>query len=320
MVGRGSNRAQRGRGGNFKKQIDRNNTSIHSRLGTIPTYQNANDSRNLGKGRFKYVSKAATVTTSLAPLPPEARVRSLSKKFLKTYYEIFDQPGRANLESQYGADSFFSVSATTPLPTVGRNLIEVLDPAERITSLYHNKTNIAVFLANFPPTEHLVNFLSCDVPYYVATPMSISSMQIVVSGVFKDTSLATNSLRAFTRVFLIKQVLTDKQGEPVYEIFNDLFMLQSPTPDQIKRYHHEAQIIKRVPTTNQPNSSSVDSNNTPSQRVQNSMIQSIMAKTKMNLEHSKKILEETKWNEANAVTLFEQLNAQGAIPQECFAP
>lgn len=307
--------ARRGRG-NFKSSIQKNEReSALNRLDKVIYPKTIND-RNPRKYKFirNQVANSCIVT-----LPVEAKVRHLAKSFLKSYYDIFDQAGRPNLESQYSADSFFSFSSTHPMPTVGRNLIEVREPAQRISMLVHGRTNIASALATFSPTEHLIDCLTIDVPYYIANPMSISFLKIVVTGVFKDTSQTTNPLRAFTRVIALKHTSTDKEGEPVYQIFNDLFMLQVPTPDQIKKYHHNAQAVKKF-FSNQPTNSSANTSGELTLNDKERLIKSVMARTKMNRFGSTRLLEEREWNEEDSVEVFNTINSQGLIPQNYFTP
>lgn len=317
MSGRGNNQNRgrgRGRGGAITKPI-RNEPirtqSIKDRLGKIQTYPKNNSQK------YKYVRQANPTQSAIAALPIEAKIKNLSRKFLKSYYEIFDQPGRTNLETQYSADAFFSFSATYPTPSYGRNLLQVREPESRVQLLFHDRSNIARALATFSPTEHLISTLSADVPYYIVNPMSVSAMQIVVTGVFKDTSQQTNPLKAFTRVFVLKQVSTDKQGEPVYEIFNDLFMLQAPTPEQIKRYHHDSQIAKRLSINQHDRTEASSTGDNLNKRV-DEMIQSIMNKTKMNREGSKQLLEESGWDENKSMEAFNQLFKTNQIPQTFF--
>lgn len=317
MAGRANSqrRGGGGRGGNFKGNNDKGD--IRSRLGhqNIPNlYHQRNNINNDRSKKFKYVRTPTTAQPSIATLPAEVRIRALSRRFLKSYYEIFDQPGRVNLESQYSADAFFSFSATYPTPTFGRNLLEVREPEHRISLLIHDKTNIARALATFSPTEHFVSYLSYDVPFYIVNPMSVISMHIVVNGVFRDTSQETNALKAFTRVFVLKLVSIDKSGDPNYEIFNDLFMLQVPTPDQIKRYHQESKIIKAAQASTTGSASNEDSLT----RQQQGMLDNIMVKTKMNKRGSLQLLKDCEWNESRSLEVFNQLFGANKIPQDLF--
>lgn len=312
----------RGRGrGNFKSNVSRGDReSVLDRLGGQSTlYTRTINDRNVAR-RFKY-QKPPTLTSSIATLPSELRIKAIIKKFVKNYYELFDQPGRPNLENQYSSEAFFSFSATYPLPTVGRNLLEVREPENRISLLVHDKGNITRALATFPPTEHPISNLNTDVPFYVANPMYVTSLQLIVSGVFKDTSQATDPLRAFTRVFALKLASIDKQNEPNYEIYNDLFMIQPPTPDQIKKYHQETE-KKRLTTNQQQGRPNPLATNLPSRlsRSRDESIQAIMARTRMNKAHSVKLLEENDWDENKSMEVFNELFTSNRIPQECFAP
>lgn len=316
---RGNQRARRGGGGRGGRGGIPE--SVRDRLGNMPVYPRQGNTNVRGNNRYKLVNTNArqgVITSSITKLPDESKIKSLPKRFLRSYYEIFDQPGqRSNLESLYSADAFFSFSATYPT-LAGRNLLEVREPNDRLRLLIHNKTNITSALATFAPTEHLVDFLSIDIPFYTINPMSVVSMQIVVTGVLKDTSSQTDPLRAFTRVFVLKQASVDKEGEPVYEIFNDLFMLQPPTPDQIKKYHHEAQLSRKSSSNQQdrPNSSTASGDLTTTQVEK---LRSIMTKTKMNMEGSMKLLKEAGWDENQSMAAFNTLQAANKIPQQFFA-
>lgn len=315
--------ARRGRG-NFKGSSRTGEyESALQRLGNkviYPKAANVNE-RNL-KQKYKFV-RNTTVGLSVVGLLPEQKIKTVIKKFIKSYYEAFDQPGRQNLQSLYSSDAFFSFSATSPLPTIGRNLLEVSGPEQRLSMLISGDKNIGAALATYPPTEHIETCQTIDIPYYMANPMSISSIHAVVTGVFKDTSAQTNPLRAFSRVFVLKHVSTDKQGEAVYQIFNDLFMLQPPTADQIKKFHQDHQAMRKLigigePTNSSSTIASSASGLQTSRHREESMIKSIMAKTRMNRAGSSKLLQESNWDEEKALAMFTDLYQQNKIPQELF--
>lgn len=326
MPGRGNHRGRGGGGrggggggGYNKPKLD--SVPMRDRLGKIPIYPKQNNLNIRGtNNKYKLVNRQSTVTSCITKLPDEIKIRNLSKKFLKSYYEVFDRPGRINLESKYSADAFLSFSATYAMPTFGRNLLQIHEPNDRNSLLVHNKTNIISALNHFPPTEHLVNFMSSDVPFYIINPMYVTSMQIVVTGVFKDTSAQTDPLRAFTRVFVLKQSSVDKEGEPVYEIFNDLFMVQPPTPDQIKKYHNDAQLNRTFSSSQQARPNASTTAGDMSLKSENEKLKSIMAKTRMNIEGSRKLLQDCNWDEKHSIEVFNALQAANKIPQEFFTP
>lgn len=313
--GQAKNHRGRGRGGGpFKNPNSRQTPqemavmrrmNVKDRLGSIPTY-----------GKIP-TSKRYRTSSSVAGIPQEDEVRETAKNFIKTYYNIFDSEGRTNLGSLYSAEAFFSYSATHPLPAKGRNLLEVRETNERLGLLLHDRTNIAQSLSLFPRTEHPVNQLSCDVPFYIVNPMFIASMQIIVTGVYKDlTPGQVNPLVAFTRVFVIKHVSVDRDGKPVYEIFNDLFLLQPPTPGQIKNYHNNAQLANRA-SGNQQQRQNISAEDASS-KLKEEMIRSIMSKTKMNKAGTLRLLEDTNWTEQAALDTFRTLFEANQIPQELF--
>lgn len=273
---------------------------------------------------FKDQTYSYTKAYPAGPSSIEAKIKAIARKFVTSYYEAFDQPGRDDLEKFYNIDSFFSYSSTYPTPTFGRNLLHLQTDEQRISLLVHSRTNIANALKQFSPTEHRINQLVSDVSYYITNPMYVAAMQIVVTGVFNDSSQTSEPLRAFTRVLSIKQVSVDKDGDAVYEIFNDSFMLQLPTSGQIKKYHTDMQVYKRFIAKKQSikNANSVPSNNNPAiaglPRHKQDTLNSIMLKTRMNLTGSKKLLEENEWNEEKSMQVFNQLVAANQIPKEFF--
>lgn len=300
--------ARRGRGnfkGNNSQGQDRD---VHQRLGKV-VYTRA---VNINERRWNKYVKSPPPKESVVSLPAEQRLKTLTKKFIKSYYEAFDQDGRKDLETLYSAEAFLSCSATHPMPTTGRNLLEVRDAQQRVQMLIHGRTAIAQALASFPPSKHIENYQTVDIPYFTANPMSIASIHAVVNGVFDDTSQQTNSLRAFTRVFVLKHVSTDMKGEPVYQIFNDIFMLQEPTADQIKKYLQDQQALKRLAGVDKPTTTS------GLQSKKELLIKSIMAKTKMNREGSEKLLTESDWDEQKSMNAFNTLYPQNLIPAQFF--
>lgn len=317
-----SRRGGRGRGNYRVTNARSERDSALDRLGKVVYPKTIND-KNL-RNKYSRVygrDQDRTVSSCIATLPTEKDIKILTKKFIKRYYEIFDQPGRANLENLYNADALFSFSSTHPMPGLGRNLIAVRDPSERLSMLVFEKTNIARTLASFTATEHLVNQLTVDVPFYISNPMAITCLQLVVTGVFKDTTVANDPLRAFTRVFVLKHTATDKQGEPEYQIFNDMFMLQVPTADQIKKYHQDAQAQKKSFSFQQRSTNSnnaTDTSNLTTKRVREQQIESIMSKTQLTREGTEQLLSESGWNEEKALETFNWLLPQHKIPPNLF--
>lgn len=332
MANRGHNNRSRGnkRGGR-SSQTSRiqpeNVSSIKDRLGYIPTYTRAQD-RNQKANKYKREYRQNVITTSLATLPPEAKVKALAKEFIKSYYEIFDQQGRPNLHTKYNPDALFTFSTTQEMPPPtewGRNLWRIARE-KRDTFLIRNNakaslTHIAEQFALFPLTKHMIQNFTYDIPFYLANPMYITSLHIVITGVYEDLTQLMDPLRAFTRVFILKQVGVKDDGEPNYQIFNDLFMLQSPTPDQIKKYHAEVQAARKSAGNNQDRT---NTSNTPNQSIatytpnQEEMIGRVMAKTSMNRKGALQLLVENKWEEAVSMQIYEQLQKGGLIPQDFF--
>jgi hypothetical protein len=321
---RGTARRGRGQGrGNYKITSTRSEReSALERLGKV-IYPKDINNKNLRSKYSKVYGQDKTTTSCIVTLPTERDIKLLTKKFIKTYYESFDQPGRTNLENFYHPDALFSFSSTHPVPCVGRNLIAVRDPSERLSMLVFEKTNIARTLASFAPTEHLVNYLTVDVSFYIANPMAITCLQLVVTGVFKDTTVANDPLRAFTRIFVLKHTATDKEGEPMYQILNDMFMLQMPTPDQIKKYHQDAQAQKRFSFQQNQQQQQRPTNSTGAsslytKRGKEQQIESIMSKTQLTRQGAEQLLTESGWDEDKSLETYNRLLPQHKIPPELF--
>lgn len=306
------NTNRRGRG-NFKGNHSGNDRdSVLQRL-SKSNFQKANLKNN--SKQYKYV-KTPTVSHSVASLPTDQKIRQITKEFIKKYIKEFDSPGRQNLEPLYNSDAFFSFSATQPMPTTGRNHLECSDPQQRVSMLVHDKTNIAKTLAQFSPTEHIDSQLTIDIPFFIVSPMSVSSMNVVVTGLFKDTSqIPAQQLRAFTRVFLLKHVATDQQGEANYQIFNDILMLQAPSSDQLKKFLQDNQRASNA--TNPSSTGSTDNLQTKKAREE-IIVKTIMDKTRMNRLGTLKLLQDCDWDIDKCMLAFERNMQINGIPQEFF--
>lgn len=311
---RGGGIKSRGRGGNSNFKTTRNvnlkkTITIHDRVGSRG---------DTNTSKYKFVKSTAGSMT-ITPMIPDAKIKTVVHKFIRSYFAIFDQPNRSEIHKLYHEDSFFSLSINLPnYPYQGRNLKEVTDPSSRIGLLDYGNTNIAAKLNAFPPTEHQTNKFNIDIPFYTCTPLSIGSLQIVVSGLYKDNSVPTDQLRAFTRVFFIKHVSVDEQGEPIYLIVNDLFMIQQPSGDQLKRYLQEVSIKQRAQQSGHNASTSLA--NRSFEEARKLIVNRVMNQTKMNQPSSRQLLEENNWDEDKAMQTFNQLFAVGSIPQSYFSP
>lgn len=311
MANRGSNtRGRPGRRGGRFNSTPRNE-SIKDRLGQIPTYQRTNTVIPK-KDKYRFVKQNIT-TSSIAPLPLDSKIKSLSREFVKSYYEIFDEPGRPNLQTKYNDDAQFTFTTTelTLHPTgFGRNLLQVVDPAKTWELMLCGKRIAEVFVS-FSQTKHMLQHFTYDVPFYLLNPMGVTCMQIVVTGVYEDLTKTADQLSAFTRIFLVKQVhgTDNTSGEPRFEIFNDLFMLQRPTSEQIKKYHSD-QSAKNKTAANQSLG-----NLTP---IQEGLIHKIMNKTGLTRAGAIQLLQDTNWIEEEAMKVFVEYSQGGLIPQDLF--
>lgn len=256
--------------------------------------------------------------------------RGIVKAFLSQYFEIYDSGNRQNLEQAYHENAFFSQSIFFPpnftnsggsgkgLSTYiqeSRNLFKVTDYPRRKNRLFVGKGNVVKYLAQLPKTQHDLSSFVVDLIFF--TPALIN---LTVSGIYREPNASnietTWPVRYFSRTFLIVPVGSG------FCIVNDLLSITNASDTQVAnafKKELEKSVILQSPTGSTASATaSPAAPHVLDDAVRQQMVQALSARSGMNLDWSKKCLDETQWDFERAVWTFEQLQKQGSIPAEAF--
>ncbi|XP_051513503.1 nuclear RNA export factor 1-like [Myxocyprinus asiaticus] len=234
-------------------------------------------------------------------------IKGFIQGFLQHYYSVYDSGDRQPLLEAYHDGSCFSLT----VPPIynpfrcglgeyhkdSRNIIRVKALSKQTRMLKHSRVNVVAFLNNLPQTHHDMASFTVDVNTYTKT-----LLMFTVSGVFKEVDGASrDSVKAFSRVFIT--VPAQNSG---LCIVNDELFVRNTTRDEIHRaFAAPAQT---------PSSSSVPTLNA----AQQEMLSAFASNSQMNLEWSKKCLQDNGWDFNRAAQVFMVLKVQGKIPQAAF--
>lgn len=142
---------------------------------------------------------------------------------------------------------------------------------------------------------------------------------LTVTGVFREKkkNSTVTLLRSFQRTLV---VVPSGSG---FCIRNEMLTLNNPTPSQIDKAFKgplaaasaPATPVAAVPGVVQ---SPVAAAGVPDNTVKLQMVQALAASSNMNMEWSRKCLEETNWDFQRAGFVFTELQKQNKIPPEAF--
>ncbi|KAJ8973114.1 hypothetical protein NQ317_014453 [Molorchus minor] len=185
---------------------------------------------------------------------------------------------------------------------LSRNLLRLADFSRSCKSLYRGSYSIIqLFTKVLPATEHDPFSFNVDLIYY-ATKCAV----IVVNGVFREmpqTLLEPEKLYGFTRTFVLE--ISSQNGE--CNIINEqLHVYNALTHQTISSF----KFSRPIETNALPE--------TPNQKEQQQLADTLKIITNLNTEWSKKCLEECKYNLNKALTLFVDLYKLDRIPPEAF--
>jgi hypothetical protein len=128
--------------------------------------------------RFATDIEPIALPQSLPHCVPAGDMQTFLTTFIKTFYQLFDTPGRTELGACYHDSCMFSLCIATmdnsvvptrqykygPLIYESRNLHKIVDDHRRVTLLRHGKTAVIDFLRiKFPETKHDGNSFHADV-------------------------------------------------------------------------------------------------------------------------------------------------------------
>jgi nuclear RNA export factor len=130
---------------------------------------------------------------------------------------------------------------------------------------------------------------------------------LTVTGLFKERN--TNPKLEYVRIFQKTLVIVPNNGG--FCIMNELLHINNASGYQSKNAFKTPVV---APSTPQP----VAGSSGPDDATKLQMVQAISQQTNMNIEWSRKCLEETNWDFTRAGFVFSELFKQGKIPPEAF--
>jgi len=219
--------------------------------------------------------------------------QDLVDQFLEHYFTLYDSANRSILEGLYHKNAMFSLNCqylpgqvTTATASLGvyksisRNLKLLSDLARSEEYLSRGGSNIIKTLCSLPPTEHDPYTFTVDLLYYTE-----STAIITVTGVFREVAqslLDSERIIGFTRTFTLASA---PNGE--YNITNEQLYVSNATTQQQQRAFKFVRVAKA-------NHLSVEPAQTDKEKTE--MAQALKAITSLNLEWSKKCLEDSQYD------------------------
>ncbi|XP_062713191.1 nuclear RNA export factor 1 [Aedes albopictus] len=248
------------------------------------------------------------------------------RQFLEQYFVIYDSDNRQPLLEAYHEHAMISMTVFNS-PSQGsqqrlqtylnfnRNLNQKRDLDTRCRTLKMGRLPVVTFLSELPKTKH--DPLTFVVDLTLFTPQLIL---LTVTGVFKERKVAVinEPYRSFQRSLVI---VPSGSG---FCIRNEMIHINNATRIQEDKAFKDpassgfqapatAAPVATVPIPVAPVVPPVVDDNTKLQ-----MVQAMAAHSNMNLEWSRKCLEETNWDFERAGFAFTELHKQNRIPPEAF--
>ncbi|XP_028128497.1 nuclear RNA export factor 1 isoform X1 [Diabrotica virgifera virgifera] len=266
------------------------------------------------------------------PLPPCQQTflcngdgGSIVRQFLELYFVIYDSDNRQSLLQAYHEKATFSMTMAYPYgyskdskgvswlnwyATDNRNLLRVQDPDRRNKLLRQGQVAVVSFLQDMPHTKHDIHSFTVDLTVF--TPQMLC---LTVAGMFKELKSGHKvpPLRYFFRTLVIVPAGSG------FCIANEELHISNATPDQAKDAFKTTVNVAPAPapviTSPGP---SIPQPAVPDDATKQEMVKQMSAVSGMNLEWSLQCLEETQWDYQKAIMVFQNLNAQGVVPQAAF--
>jgi nuclear RNA export factor len=255
------------------------------------------------------------------PLPPNQQTflcnqegESIVRQFLEQYFLIFDTENRQPLLQAYNESALFSMTMSYPYgqrdksaswlnwyTTDNRNVLKVSDSDRRQKLLKQGQLAVVSFLQDMPLTKHDIHSFTVDLSVY--TPQMLC---LTVTGMFKElkTGHKVPPVRAFFRTLVIVPAGSG------FCIANETLHITNATDEQAKNF------FKTVIST--PVSPPVAPRAVPDAATTQQMVAAMSEQSGMNLDWSKKCLEETQWDFTRALSAFADAQKRGLIPPEAF--
>ncbi|XP_055608139.1 nuclear RNA export factor 1-like [Uranotaenia lowii] len=252
------------------------------------------------------------------------------RQFLEEYFRIYDSDNRQELLKAYHEHAMLSVTVFT-CPSQGsqqrlqaymshnRNLYSKRELDARCRYLKMGKLPVVSHLSELPMTRHDPKSFAVDLTLF--TPQMIL---FTVTGVFKERKPAVinEPYRSFQRSL----VIVPSGGG--FCIRNEMIHINNATRRQEENAFKDpdmngfqqpavAPSTAQAPVAAAPIPPAV-SGGGPDDNTKLMMIQAIATMSNMNVEWSRKCLEETNWDYERAGFAFQELHKQNRIPPEAF--
>ncbi|XP_008553369.1 nuclear RNA export factor 1-like [Microplitis demolitor] len=265
-----------------------------------------------------------------------SHVLTITQQFIKLYFDIYDSDSRQPLLDAYLDNAVFTMTID-PKSTIDvnsvyasgdRNLIHTKN-FRRIKLFNTGRLHIVTCLSGFPKTQHLAETFTIDIK-----ALTESMMIITITGLFKELGVKTNTVRFFSRTFIIEQFgtgycisneqlhLTDatKNQQQFIDQQQLVYQQQLSHQQQQQNIVQTTQSLEGIPSTPAPVSSPMIPNRNTQlpDAIKEQMTRALSVTTKMNYEWSYKCLTEVNWIYDVGIKAFEEHHKRGAIPPEAF--
>ncbi|KAG5670967.1 hypothetical protein PVAND_001195 [Polypedilum vanderplanki] len=239
-------------------------------------------------------------------------------KFIQQYFSIYDSDNRQHLLDAYHDNALFSITATyiqspaqreilTSYQRIGRNLLRKSLTSEiRLSSLKRGKVSVVALLNDLPPTKHDPQSFAVDLTFFTQ-----QMIVLTITGIFKEKK--SDPKAEYVRVFQKTLIIVPNSVGGLC-IRNEMMHINNATLTQSKKAFKTLIIPKPLSATISSQAELQDEENTKIK-----MVQALSKQTNMNLEWSKKCLEETNYDYNRACFVFNELYKINKIPQEAFS-
>ncbi|KAG5676794.1 hypothetical protein PVAND_006602 [Polypedilum vanderplanki] len=283
-------------------------------LGPVIGFDVSEESKNLPSWKQLYFCNASG--------------QDLIAKFIEQYFAIYDSDNRQQLLDAYHENAMLSITATNnqhytqderlfSYYKFGRNLMHPKGFEHRFASLKRGKLVVVALLNDLPPTKHDPQSFAVDLTFF--TPQMIV---LTITGIFKERN--PDPKLEFIRTF--QKTITIVPNNGGFCIRNELLHVNNSNPSQAKKAFKTVVVGNLNAHNNNVTlnpAASTSQQQQPTQQLDEAskfkMIEEMSRLSQMNLEWSKKCLEETNWDFTRAGFVFQELFKQNKIPQEAFA-
>lgn len=245
------------------------------------------------------------------------------RQFLEQYFIIYDSDNRQPLLNAYHEQAMFSLTTAYaqqvnntqrlyPYISYNRNILRTRDNEQRQKHLKIGRLPIVSLLSELPATHHDPQSFGVDLTLFTE-----KLILLTVTGLFKEKKSggSTEVVRSFQRSLVI---VPSGSG---FCIRNELVHINVATNRQEKSIFNAPTNVttmqhQQMPVAPQqaPATTAVSMNDDTKQN----MILAMSTRSGMNVEWSRKCLEETNWDFDRAGFIFGELNKQNKIPAEAF--